>query len=89
MAAAVDKDIKTNEYILTVEIVRVTGGRNNSELGRKIYESRGKTIFDAARNLIIETGRRAYWSHSKVVVINSNIAEEVLINTRIENLVRL
>lgn len=76
MAAAIDRDVNSNEYILTVEIVRVAGGRINSELGRKIYESKGKTIFDAARNLIIETGRRAYWSHSKVIIINSNIAEE-------------
>jgi spore germination protein KC len=76
MAAAVDRDPFSDEYILTIEVVRVSGGESRTQLGRRIYESRGLTIFDAARNVIIEIGRRAYWSHSKAIIINSSIAEE-------------
>jgi spore germination protein KC len=76
MAAAVDRDVFSDEYILSIEVVRVTGGERSTQLNRRIYESRGQTIFDAARNVIIEAGRRAYWSHSKAIIINSSIAEE-------------
>jgi spore germination protein KC len=76
MAATVDRDEVSNEYILTVEVVSVTGGENSTKLGKKIYESRGQTVFESGRNLVIEIGRRAYWSHSKAIIINSSIAEE-------------
>jgi spore germination protein KC len=76
MAAAVDRDQVTDDYILTIEAVRVTGGEGSTKIGKKVYESRGQTIFDAGRNLVIEIGRRAYWSHAKAIIINKNIAEE-------------
>lgn len=72
---AIDRDEKDRRYIITVEIAATPGeiaGGTQSE----VYETRGTTIFEAVRNLIIETGKKAYWSHSKVIIIGRSIAEE-------------
>lgn len=74
---AIDKEKGDSRYALTVEIATPSpsekgGGVTTSE----IYETRAKTMFEGVRNMIVETGKKAYWSHSKVIIISRQIAEE-------------
>jgi spore germination protein KC len=73
---AIDMDKIDKRYILTVEIATPNPGEKGGSSKSEIYETKGATIFEAVRNLIVEIGRRAYWSHSKIIIIGKNIAEE-------------
>lgn len=75
---AIDKQKKDDKYKLTVEINNTEVGEKGGEVKPELYECEGKTIFEAARNLIVKIGRRAYWSHAKVVLLGKEIAEEDL-----------
>lgn len=73
---ALDKD-ENGDYMLTVEFAMPTPkGTSNTPY---ILTSKGKTIFDAIRNIILEKGRRAYWNHTKVIIVSKEIAEEGMI----------
>jgi spore germination protein KC len=73
---AIDMDKIDKRYILTVEIATPDPSEKGGGSKSEVYETKGATIFEAVRNLIVEIGRRAYWSHSKVVIIEKSIAEE-------------
>lgn len=73
---AIDKDKKNNELILTAEMIRPSTSEGQSKFTSEIYESRGNTMFEAMRDLIIKTGRKTYWSHTSVIIISKEIAEE-------------
>jgi spore germination protein KC len=73
---AIDMDKIDKRYILTVEIATPDPSEKGGGSKSEIYETKGATIFEAVRNLIVEIGRRAYWSHSKVIIISKSIAEE-------------
>ena len=74
---AVDKGTE-NRFQMTVELIQISGG-TDSKTTSKIVTSEGKTMFDAARNMISLTGKRLYWSHSKVIIMSKEIASEGLI----------
>jgi spore germination protein KC len=71
---AVDKGIE-NQFQMTVEIVQISSGKD-AKISSKIVTVEGKTIFDAARNLISISGKKLYWSHSKVIILSEEIASE-------------
>ncbi|MCM0647860.1 Ger(x)C family spore germination protein [Clostridium swellfunianum] len=76
MSFAIDKDTKSNEYILTVEVARPESGQNQAKYMSDIYESRGNTIFEAIRNLIPRIGKKAYWSHVSIGILGKAVAGE-------------
>lgn len=71
---AVDKGVK-EQYCVTVEVIRIGSSRNES-MKSEIVSSEGKTLFDAIRNIISISGKRLYWSHTKVVILSQEIAGE-------------
>lgn len=71
---AIDKGENSN-YLVTVEILKISGGKE-SKTTSKTVSAEGKTLFDAARNMISMTGNRLYWSHTKVVILSKSIASE-------------
>jgi len=73
---AIDKDAANNKYILTVELVNQTSGEKESKTTSEIIETEGDTVFSAARDMILESGRKLYWSHAKVIIISQAIARE-------------
>lgn len=73
---AIDIDKNDKRYIITVEIATPNPSEKSGSPKSEIYETRGKTIFEAVRNLIVEIGRKAYWSHSKVIIIGKSLAED-------------
>lgn len=72
--AAVDKG-KSGRYILTVELVKIIGGKDSQATG-KLLSAEGDSLFDAARNLISISGIKLYWSHAKVIILSQQIAVE-------------
>jgi spore germination protein KC len=74
---AIDKG-KNGKYVLTAEIVKISGGAN-AEQKSKLITMEGKSVFDAARNGISLLGRKFYWSHSKVIILSKEVAREGVI----------
>ena len=74
---AVDKGQKS-KFQLTVEIIQMGAGKD-SKMTSKTITMEGKTVFDAARNLISLTGKKLYWSHAKVIILSKEIAREGII----------
>ncbi|OPZ94546.1 MAG: Spore germination protein B3 precursor [Firmicutes bacterium ADurb.Bin419] len=73
---AIDKGIN-NRYAITPEIVQIAGGREHKQSSETVTIE-GKSIFDAVRNEISVTGKKLYWSHTKVVIVSQEIAREGL-----------
>jgi spore germination protein KC len=69
---AIDKG-ENNPYKITFEILQVSGGKEAKTVS-KIISMEGRTIFDAVRNAISLSGKKLYWSHTKIVVISKDIA---------------
>jgi spore germination protein KC len=71
---AIDKGLN-GQYLITVETIQIGGG-NESEMKSQLFTINGKTIFDAVRNMISLSGKRLYWSHTKVVIVSKDVARE-------------
>lgn len=74
---AIDKG-ENNQFKITAEIIQITGGKE-SKTSSKVITMEGKTMFDAVRNMISLSGKRLYWSHTKVIIVSKEIAKEGLI----------
>lgn len=70
---AVDK-LSDGRFLLTLEWVDPAGGKEG-KTEPKIMHSEGATVFDAVRNAIKTTGKKLYFSHTKLVVISQGIAK--------------
>ncbi|MBB6216872.1 spore germination protein KC [Anaerosolibacter carboniphilus] len=68
-------DHNAEKFIITIESITPKGGQD-IEMVADLTTAEGATIFDAIRNLIMQTGRRVYWAHAKVIVISEQIARE-------------
>ena len=71
---AIDKGIE-NQFQITVEIIQITGGREIKTMS-KTLTTEGKTMFDAARNMIALAGKKLYWAHTKVIILSKEVASE-------------
>jgi spore germination protein KC len=71
--AAIDK--QDDKYLVTAEIVNVTGGKE-AKVSPKVVTGIGDTIFDAIRNTIKISGKPLYWAHSEILIISEEIARE-------------
>ncbi|MEJ8553651.1 Ger(x)C family spore germination protein [Tepidibacter sp. Z1-5] len=77
--AAVDLSEEKEKYILTVEIVKPLAGQD-FKLDANLISEKGKSIFDAARNMIVHSGKRGYWPHAKVFIISEDIAKKGIVD---------
>lgn len=76
IVAGVAVDKGTNgQYKVTAEIVEISGGKDTKTKSKTITME-GKTMFDAVRNEISISGKRLYWSHTKVIILSKEIAGE-------------
>lgn len=71
--AAVDQS--DDKYKLTLEIIKPMGGQD-MKIEADVISQRGDSLFDAARNIILDTGKKGYWSHAKVLVISHEVAKK-------------
>lgn len=72
---AVDMDPESNEYKLSFEMVDLTGDISSSGPKAKLIESRGKTIFDAARNAKRRLEKRLFFGNAQILVLSEEIAK--------------
>ena len=74
---AIDKNPITNDYILTVQILSAESpsSKNNAEN----FSQEGSTIFYTVRRLVQIIGKKLYWSHTKVLILINQIAQEGVI----------
>lgn len=73
---ALDKDEKTGDYIMNVEIVEISASTTGVDITPIIVESRGPSIIDAFRNMISITSKTPYWGHLTTVVLSQDLARE-------------
>ncbi|MDF2547316.1 MAG: Ger(x)C family spore germination protein [Anaerosolibacter sp.] len=66
-------DYEDEKFVLTIESITPKGGQDVT-MTSDLTTAEGATIFDAIRNLIMQTGRRVYWAHGKVIIISEEIA---------------
>ncbi|SDM53339.1 Ger(x)C family spore germination protein [Acetanaerobacterium elongatum] len=71
---AVDKE-QSGQYKLTAEVVKIGGGKDTKTTS-ELITGEGKTMFDAARNMISVSGKKLYWSHAKVLILSETVARE-------------
>lgn len=91
LAFGLDKDPKTNEIIVTNEIVkpRANQGQQSSSGSSltEIVSVRGKTAFEARKNLVKRFDRQPYYAHNKIIIISERLARQGLKNV-LDRLVR-
>lgn len=73
---AVDKEKSTGKYILTIEIMNPIEGQG---MNSKLVKTKGDSVFDSYRQILKTTGKKAYWSHSKVLILSKEINKSDLI----------
>lgn len=77
---AIDKDINTNKYILTTEILDfVSLGGGESRTISKIFVTEGETAFDSVRDILMKKGEKPYWAHTKILILSKDIAENEIL----------
>ncbi|MBZ9622418.1 Ger(x)C family spore germination protein [Clostridium sp. FP2] len=76
---AIDKDVITNKYIVTTEIITTQMQGVSSIISSELYKSEGDSIFNAVRDTIEKTGLKLFWSDAKVVIISDSLAKEGVI----------
>lgn len=77
VGVAIDKSVD-NRYSITVEIAEAKG-RIEPKTNSKLITMTGDTVFDVIRNMISLTGKKLYWSHKKVIILNHDITKEDIV----------
>jgi spore germination protein KC len=67
-------------YKVTVELIDPLSSKETTGMASKIVEASGKTVGDAFLEIIQVSGKKAYFSHSKVLIIGKDIDENDLIS---------
>ncbi|MCJ7688829.1 MAG: Ger(x)C family spore germination protein [Clostridiaceae bacterium] len=76
---AIDKDITTNKYIITSEIITTQMSGASSIISSELYRTEGDSVLAAVRNTIEKTGLKLFWSDAKILIISKSIAMEGII----------
>jgi spore germination protein KC len=87
MAVGLDK-AKDGSIVVTAQIARPADARGSTGApsggtGEPIWtiSSKGKSIFEAIRNLGRFSSRRVFWAHNKVIVIGADLARDSITDT--------
>jgi spore germination protein KC len=80
----IDLGKKAGTVQLTVQLFKPTAAQSGGDGGTGgapqqpfVVESRtGKTVFDAARNFLVESDRHLYWPHNQVIIIGRDQARQ-------------
>jgi spore germination protein KC len=75
LGVAVDKDILTGEYKVTYEVVDTTKA-GKDEVKSVLYDTKGISIFDSARNAKQMLANKLYFGNIAVIVVSHQIAEK-------------
>lgn len=72
----VDYDEENKEFIITCEIINPI----SEELEGEVFQSRGKSVFDGVRDMIIENARKLYVAHTKVIIVSEYVAKNKMLS---------
>jgi spore germination protein KC len=75
IGAAFDFDFDKNLYNITVEVIASEDSSSDKAI-TKSFSGSGVSLFDAIRNVIKISGKRLFWSHMKVAIINKDLAAQ-------------
>ncbi|MTI80965.1 MAG: Ger(x)C family spore germination protein [Firmicutes bacterium] len=77
MATAFEYEPKTGLYIITVQVPK-TVPKGEQPMGPQwmIYQAKGKSLFEAIRNLGKESPRRMYFGHCDIYIIGDEFAKK-------------
>ena len=81
IATAIEVDKIDNEFQLLVQVANPKNQNDASSANQPqfvTYESKGKTLQEAFRNIVEESSRKIYGMHVQLLVITENIAKEDL-----------
>lgn len=83
VAVGLDKDSRTNEYMVTLQIVRTSvlqtmGGVKNED-PIEIFSVKDKTLLSAIRLASKQFDRKPFFAHNNVIVISEELAKEDII----------
>ncbi|NLJ30653.1 MAG: Ger(x)C family spore germination protein [Clostridiales bacterium] len=76
-AIGLDQNDKTGEINITVQVVRVGALKTDGATEKSPIENMtasGKTVFEAIRNVCTQSDRKAYFAHTKVIVVGERLA---------------
>lgn len=75
---AIDKG-ENNNYLITVELVNLqTQGKDVTTTSKRI-QVEGQTMFDTIRNTIKISGRKLYFSHTKILILSKEVARDGIV----------
>lgn len=78
LAAAIEKD-PSGEYIVTAQIVRPAALKEGSGAGKapnELVTAKGASLFEVIRNMSQVIDRQPFFSHTKVLVLDEQIARD-------------
>lgn len=73
-ALAIDK--RENEFVLTAKVILPEGSEQGSINEQIFIQTKGKTVFDAIRDIIMKEGERSFWGELEFIIINEKISED-------------
>ncbi|GLC30852.1 Ger(x)C family spore germination protein [Clostridium omnivorum] len=75
LGVGMDYDMVSKQFIVSAETVEGREGSVAAGAGSKVITGRGKSVFDAVRNMVTTYGKKLYWSHAKILIISGSLAE--------------
>lgn len=79
IVSGVSMDWVKDKIVLNIEIANPESGQGEGKVKPVVLKSEGKTVFDAAREVIAKSGMKLYWSHAKVLVLGESMFDGKLI----------
>ncbi|MCF6093301.1 Ger(x)C family spore germination protein [Microaerobacter geothermalis] len=83
MAVGIDKVKNTDDFRVTVQIAKPSGGGQPGKGGSAAADepvwtasAEGNTIFEAIRNLAKFSSRRIMWAHNNIIIIGESVARD-------------
>lgn len=81
ITTAIGIDKEDDDFLLTIQVVNIqkegsqaSGSSNETKF--ITYETRGKSIYEAIRSIILESPKMVYGSHLQLIVIGEEVAKE-------------
>lgn len=81
-AMGIDKE--GDEFVVTVEVIKpepVRSGTSVSDNNDRVTytQGRGKSVFDAVRNITLKFDRKAFFSHNSIIIFGEDFAKDGII----------
>lgn len=79
IVTALGIDKMEDEYLVTVQILNpgeIAGQAQTTRVAVSSYRTKGRSLFEAVRKLTMETPRKSYLTHLRVVVFGEALAQE-------------